>query len=399
MATTELLQGLFEATVAGSVAVLVVLALRRPLRAGFGAGVAYAAWLAVPVALVAVLLPGPQLPVLTMPVMSAARGIPTLLHSGGTHAPAVQGGWLLAAWAAGMLAIGLLFSVRQRRFIHALGALRPHRDGKLAERCQGLPATIGWWRPEVVLPADFEARYSERQRALMLAHERAHVARGDPHANAAMTALRCVFWFNPLFHHAADRFRHDQELACDASVLARHPRMRRDYGEALLHAQCAGLQAPLGCHFGFGHPLKERIAMLGQSAPSPRRRALGRSLVAVLALGAGFGAWAAQSSGTLPPPPPAPPAPPAAPAPPAPPVYPKYAYEHNLNGKVVLVVDVAADGSVDDVTVERSEPKGIFDEAAVAAARNWRFTPSVKDGKAIAGRVRVPVEFRVDGNQ
>ena len=44
MATTELLQGLFEATVAGSVAVLLVLVLRRPLRAGFGAGVAYAAF-------------------------------------------------------------------------------------------------------------------------------------------------------------------------------------------------------------------------------------------------------------------------------------------------------------------------------------------------------------------
>ncbi len=40
MAGNELLQGLIEATLAGSAAVLLVLALRRPVRAASGAQVA-----------------------------------------------------------------------------------------------------------------------------------------------------------------------------------------------------------------------------------------------------------------------------------------------------------------------------------------------------------------------
>lgn len=96
--------------------------------------------------------------------------------------------------------------------------------------------------------------------------------------------------------------------------------------------------------------------------------------------------------------PPAPEAPSASPVQPdlAPPRYPAYAAEHNLGGKVVLIVDVAADGSVSNATIERSEPKGIFDEAALAAVRNWRFKPATEHGKPVASQVRVPIEFKMD---
>jgi protein TonB len=32
----------------------------------------------------------------------------------------------------------------------------------------------------------------------------------------------------------------------------------------------------------------------------------------------------------------------------------------------------------------------------VKAARRWRFNPEVRDGKKIASRVRVPVEFKLN---
>src|SRR5690606_3420500 len=57
MGANELLRSLLEATAFTSLAILLVLALRRPLRAGFGSRVAYAAWALVPVSLIAVLLP------------------------------------------------------------------------------------------------------------------------------------------------------------------------------------------------------------------------------------------------------------------------------------------------------------------------------------------------------
>jgi TonB family protein len=59
-------------------------------------------------------------------------------------------------------------------------------------------------------------------------------------------------------------------------------------------------------------------------------------------------------------------------------------------------VNVAADGSVADAVVERSEPKGVFDANALQAVKGWKFNPAIKDGKAVAAQVRVPVDFRPD---
>src|SRR3546814_11504438 len=133
----------------------------------------------------------------------------------------------------GVVAALALFAHRQRSFRRGLGRLRKHRDGLQADASAGLPAAMGWLRPAIVLPADFDSRYDARQRALMLTHERMHIVRGDLHANAFAAALRCMFWFNPLLHFVASRFGHAQELACDACVGAAPPTNRRASGEAL----------------------------------------------------------------------------------------------------------------------------------------------------------------------
>ena len=295
MASNELLQGLIEATLAGSAAVLLVLALRRPMRAAFGAQVAYALWLLPALAMLATLLPAatiaverlPAGPALVLPAGAPMSAAPM------QHGIDIAAG-LLVLWVVGALAGAAWLWRMQAVFRRGLGPLLPHGDALRAQAASaGLPATLGLWRPQVVLPSDFEERFDLAQRALVLAHERRHVARLDPWANAAAALLRCLFWFNPLFHLAAARMRHDQELACDADVLADHPRQRRRYGDALLNVQLALQSAPLGCHFGFGHPLKERIAMLAHSVSTPRRR-LGAGALACLLLGGGYAAWAAQ---------------------------------------------------------------------------------------------------------
>ena len=81
-----------------------------------------------------------------------------------------------------------------------------------------------------------------------------------------------------------------------------------------------------------------------------------------------------------------------------PPRYPKAAYEQGISGEVLLRVSVRADGSVSDVVVEQSRPAGVFDEVSVAAARQWHFNPEMKDGRPVAGQVRVPVNFALDGD-
>jgi TonB family protein len=397
MASRDLIAFLLQATLLGSAAIGLVLALRQPLQRAFGARVAYAAWWLVPAAMSALLLP------------AAAPVVATGMAGGGLSAPAravidLAGrdagfqwqAWALIAWIAGGLVAAAMLARAQARFRGALGTLLPHGDAWRPQRAvDGLPATFGVFAPRIVVPVDFESRYDAAQRELMLAHERAHVARGDLHANLLAAALRCLFWFNPLFHLAMRRFRHDQELACDATVVAGRPHQRRAYGDALFRAQLAAHASPLGCHFGFGHPLKERIAMLKEPLPTPRRRIAGHAAVATLVLGAAFAAWAAQppvaqdaatiarrdvASVAL-----------------APPTYPKTALEQGISGKVVLIVDVAADGSVAAAKVERADPAGVFDASALETVKKWRFTPATKDGKPVASRIRVPIEWRADG--
>ncbi len=300
----EPLQTLWIATLAISIATALLLVLPRLLRRWFGAGVAYAAWSLVPFALIASLVPAPTVEVAAAPPTAQAPPAlaPLVAHLDAPVSAAVPGlmslSWttlLVLLWLSGALAMALRLWRQQRRFERGLGRLRMLRDDLwLAQSSIGLPALLGVVRARIVLPRDFAQRYDARERHLMLAHERQHQRRGDPLANFVVAALRCLFWFNPLLPLAARSFRHDQELACDQAVIAAHPNSRRTYGEAMLKSLMAGRQAPLGCHWGFSHPLKERVMQLNTPRPRAMARRLGAATVALLALGSGFAVWSAQ---------------------------------------------------------------------------------------------------------
>lgn len=297
MTASDALPMLWKATLAISAAALLLMVLPAMLRRFSGAGVAYAAWLLLPAVLLACLLPAPTTPI-ALPValpFAAASPAAAPLDVGPSLFERIDPLWWCAIWLAGALATACLLWRRQSAFERALGALR-RVDGDLweAPTASGLPALLGVLRMRIVLPVDFHARYTPRERTLMLAHERMHARRCDPLANLVAALFRCAFWFNPLVHLAARMFRRDQELACDQAVIALHPDSRRAYGEAMLKTLGAGRSAPLACHWGFPHPLKERIMQL--ASPSPRRRArrIGVVAVALLSMGAGFAVWSAQ---------------------------------------------------------------------------------------------------------
>jgi TonB family protein len=301
-------------------------------------------------------------------------------------------GPLALCWAAGALLSLCWFAAQQRRFGRQL--VRRAGDRFDTAPAHG-PAVVGWWRPRIVLPEDFRERYTRGEQRLVLAHEIAHLRRGDIHAQALATGLRCLFWFNPLVHYAAARFRFDQELACDASVLARFPRGRGRYGRAMLKTQLAGFGLPVGCHWQSSHPLKERIAMLKLPLPARAQRLSGSLAIGLLAVATSYAAWATQPKappprarlaahseveaiGTL-----------------APPAFPAGAA--GLDGKVVLELLVGVDGRVRDARVVQSQPAGVFDQASIAAALQWRMRPALEKGRPVEQWVRVPVEFRSDG--
>jgi protein TonB len=78
------------------------------------------------------------------------------------------------------------------------------------------------------------------------------------------------------------------------------------------------------------------------------------------------------------------------------PKYPPQALRSGVEGSVSVRVEVDASGLPTDVkVVERSgERSRDLDRAVTDAVRKWRFEPAMKDGKAVAGAVVVPVEFK-----
>jgi beta-lactamase regulating signal transducer with metallopeptidase domain len=263
----EVLNGLLRANLVGSLGVLAVLAARLPVRRRFGPEVAYRLWLVPPLAAAATLLP--------LKTGEAA------LHPLANLAPPHLAPTLLAAWAAGLVAVAAGMWRAQAAF------LRAARLGRAG------PAVVGVIAPRVVMPAD-DGRYTEEERALIRAHEREHILRQDPRDGALIVALQCLAWFNPLAHLAAHIARLDQELACDAAVLRRHPRARALYAKTLLKTQLAGAPLPLGCYWPSRgrHPLEVRVALL--AGPATDDGLAGPILILTASLTAAVLAWAAE---------------------------------------------------------------------------------------------------------
>ena len=70
------------------------------------------------------------------------------------------------------------------------------------------------------------------------------------------------------------------------------------------------------------------------------------------------------------------------------------AMQNRIEGKVGLDVVVLADGTVGDVKVTESlDTVYGLDKNAVAAMKQWVFKPGMKDGKAVAVRVHVMMNF------
>jgi beta-lactamase regulating signal transducer with metallopeptidase domain len=305
---SDLILFLAKANLALAAAVLLVLVLRKPVRATFGARCAYALWLVAPLSVLALLVPArtvvqpldvaPTAAVIRAPAAPvASEQASAATEEGPASFPRLPlGEILLGLWSVVALGGLAVQAERQRRFVRALGRLSGG-DGVLWSDRPGVgPAVIGALAPRVVLPADFADRFTTEEQALILAHEKNHLAVGDAQINAVVTGLQCLFWFNPFVHLGAAVLRVDQEIACDAAVLARHPSTRRAYGEAMLKTQLAPCAPPLGCHWPASatHQLKERFTLLAHHHANHRRHLAGAAAVAILTLSAGVAAWAAQ---------------------------------------------------------------------------------------------------------
>jgi periplasmic protein TonB len=75
------------------------------------------------------------------------------------------------------------------------------------------------------------------------------------------------------------------------------------------------------------------------------------------------------------------------------PVYPAIAQAARVQGIVIIQATIGVDGAVVDATVLRSVP--LLDQAALAAVRQWRYSPTRLNGEPVAVVMTVTVNFEL----
>lgn len=396
---TDALHLAFRTNLAGSAAIIAVALVRRPVRMMFGAPAAYGLW-GLPLAMaLASLVPAPAGGPIAPILLGATGGLPAVpALDPGSVWPAAVGG----AWALGAFLYAAALGVQQARFASALrGANRASVDGRTVVRAARTdigPAVVG---RAIILPVDFETRFTPAEQAAIFAHEAQHLAHGDVAANAGVALIQCLCWFNPLVHLAARWIRVDQELACDAAVIAQRPGLRRPYAEALLKTQRVAAIPAAGCAWrARGFPaLRERIRLLKQRPPSLPRRACGALLLTALTLGGGYAAWATQPSHSRT-------------------VmdpdwsskpsgsdlarfYPPKAFALGKEGTAVIRCRVERTGALTACAVVRETPQGAgFGKATLQMAPLFHMKPKSVGGRPVAGAmVAIPVKFVLAGGK
>ena len=282
----------FEALAASAALMLVVLAIRMPVARYFGPHIAYGLW-ALP-ALRLILPPLPEevapAPLATLPSTIEFEWLLAAPARADAAASGVDWALLLATlWIVGAAVFLAWHLLSYRHFVgkalaDATQLPRFDRDG--IEVCaspaaQG-PFAAGIFLKKIVLPEDYRSRYEADELRLALEHEVQHHRRCDISANLIALVVLAFHWWNPIAYFAHRAFRVEQELACDAAVLAQATAAERHaYGAALLKSACDRLPVA-ACALGAGDDLKRRLRMMKTYRFSPSRARMGGLLAAGL---------------------------------------------------------------------------------------------------------------------
>ena len=93
------------------------------------------------------------------------------------------------------------------------------------------PFILGLHKPKIYLSSSMD----EAQYPYVIAHEQAHLKRGDQWWKPLGFLILAIHWFNPFVWAAYILFCSDLELACDESAVKKlNPQERKDYSYALL---------------------------------------------------------------------------------------------------------------------------------------------------------------------
>jgi beta-lactamase regulating signal transducer with metallopeptidase domain len=169
-----------------------------------------------------------------------------------------------------------------------LGLRRVPPIRMLSVRVSPLVWSLGG-RPQVFLPAALFERLDVAARETILAHELAHVRRGDHWVRLLEMIVTTLFWWHPVAWLVARHLHELEDQCCDALVVAMSPGGGRGYATALLDTldflSERSIVAPLGAMAAKSAvSMARRIEML-QNRTWALRLTFGRTLL-LLALAA-----------------------------------------------------------------------------------------------------------------
>ena len=159
-------------------------------------------------------------------------------------------------WAAGIAVLLLYTMVSTLQLRHRVReAVRLRGNIYQSERIDS-PFVLGTARPKIYLPYHMDSR--DRQH--VIAHEQAHLRRGDQLWKPLGFLLLTIHWFNPVMWLSYVLLCRDIELACDEKVIKELGcEQRADYMQALVSCS-VNRRRIAACPLAFGEiGVKERV--------------------------------------------------------------------------------------------------------------------------------------------
>ncbi len=164
--------------------------------------------------------------------------------------------YMSIAWAVGIFILLLYIAFSYFRLHRPLRTAVRLRDTIYQSEYVLSPFVLGVLHPKIYLPFRLDAKNLQ----YVIAHERAHIGRGDHLWKPLGFLILCVHWFNPLVWLAYSFLCRDIELACDERVIRTLEHAERaDYSAALL-ACSMHRNTVAACPLAFGEVgVKERV--------------------------------------------------------------------------------------------------------------------------------------------
>ncbi len=173
---------------------------------------------------------------------------------------------LFAVWVTGAALLAGYFAVSALSLRMRLNtATLLYKNIKQSDNIKS-PFVLGLIFPKIYLPYNIDISDVE----YVLAHEKAHISRGDHVTKVFAFALLSVYWFNPFVWIAYVMFCRDIELACDEKVIKElDADGRHAYSYALLNCSVKH-RSFAGCPVAFGETdVRRRVkGVMGYKKPA-----------------------------------------------------------------------------------------------------------------------------------